>query len=111
MELDITCSHLFFIEVLVKVTSGAKGQPKFLIAGLFHNSPNRADQLRVPTVVPSSLLGDGLNHLGSGAPTLLTGLQIVAPREFLRRLCQVVVASFNVRTCLNIHNVIVTNSA
>ena len=109
MVAHVTGSHLPLIKVLVKISGGAKSQPELLIPRLRNDTPHRADELCVPTMVPTALLRDGFDNLGGGAPTLLAGLQGVSAAKFFCRMRKVAGAAINVWECLEVHEFIVAS--
>ena len=93
MEINVTRSHLAFIEILMKAASHFKRDPKLLIASFGDDPAHHFKEVSVPTMLPPPLLSDGFDHLSGSAPTLLTGLQRIATRKLLRRLREIVGAA------------------
>ena len=65
MEINVTRSHLAFIEILMQATSHFECDPDLLIACFSDNAAHHLKEVSMPTMLPPALLGDGLNHLSS----------------------------------------------
>ena len=93
MEINVTRSHLAFIEILMQAASHFECDPDLLIACFSNNAAHHFEEVSVPTMLPPLLLRDGIHNLSGSPPTLLAGLQKVSASELLRRLRKVVGAA------------------
>ena len=103
MEINVTRSHLAFIEILVQATSHFEGDPDLLIACFSDNAAHHFEEVGMATMLPPPLLSDGFDNLSGSPPTLLTGLKSIATSKLLRCLREIVITAVNVWACLNVH--------